>query len=81
MLPCGCASKVVIDAQFSLPGGADRPTTDPNNETYVNDRKAFNSSTGSNRNYPIPVPPGMNQKEFDAAVTSRGRTYSQGTWI
>ena len=80
-LPCGCDAKVVIDAQYSLPGGARRPTTDTGNDTYVNDRKAFFNFNGTNNNYLISPPPGMSQSGFDASVKSHGATYSQGTYM
>ena len=79
-LPCGCGSKVVIDAQYSLPGGARRPTTDSANSTYVNDRKAFYNPGGGNQNFPIPPPSGMGQGQFDGAVISYGASYSQGMY-
>ena len=41
---------------------------------------AFENPTGNNRNYEISVPSGMNQAEFDQAVTNSGNSYSQGTY-
>lgn len=32
-------------------------------------------------NYPIPVPPGMTQSQFDNAVTNSGNNYNQGTYM
>jgi RHS repeat-associated protein len=77
-----CDRKIkVIDAQYSLPGGATSPTKDPANPTYMGDRQAFQNPTGNNTNYDIPVPPGMSQSNFDRAVINSGNNYSQGTYM
>ncbi|MHB1140647.1 MAG: RHS repeat-associated core domain-containing protein [Sulfuricaulis sp.] len=76
-----CGKKVrVIDAQYSLPGGAQNPTTDRKNQTYIDDRNAFNNPGGNNNLYDIPPPPGMSQSAFDQNVISSGNTYSQGPY-
>jgi len=79
-LPCGKCGKVVIDAQYSLPGGARKPTTDTTNQTYVDDRRAFYNPGGGNLNYLIPPGGGMSQSQFDASVTSYGASYGQGMY-
>jgi RHS repeat-associated protein len=79
-LPCEKCS-IVIDAQFSLPGGASSPTTDSTNDTYVNDRRAFMNPSSSDLSYLISVPPGMGQAQFDAAVIGKGKGYSQGPYM
>ena len=71
---CGNWVKV-IDKQFSLAGYTQRPAA-PGNDTYIDDRKAFLSPGGSNTNFYIPVPAGMSQAQFDAAVTLSGNNYS-----
>lgn len=55
-------------------------TTDPSNQTYIDDRNAFIYPGGGNTNYLIPVPNGMTQAQFDAGVTAWGNQYSQGTY-
>jgi RHS repeat-associated protein len=78
--PCTNKRHKVIDAQFSLPGFATEPTRDPTNQTYVDDRNAFSNPGDGNSNYEVPVPDGMTQGQFDAAVTAWGNQYSQGTY-
>ncbi|WP_426702618.1 RHS repeat-associated core domain-containing protein [Rhodanobacter sp. Col0626] len=78
--PCTGKKHKVIDSQYSLPGFATAPTTDPNNQTYVDDRNAFNNPGGGNANYNVPPPPGMTQTQFDQSVTSWGNQYSQGEY-
>lgn len=75
---CNCSKKKVIDAQYSLAGGGTKPTDDPNNQTYKDDRLAF--SNGSS-NFVIPVPSGMSQSGFDQATIKSGNGYSQGTYM
>jgi uncharacterized protein RhaS with RHS repeats len=36
-----CPPKKIIDRQFSLAGYTQRPTQDPTNQTYLDDRNAF----------------------------------------
>jgi hypothetical protein len=72
--PCATGGRAV-DAQYSLPGYHQRPTDDPTNETYKDDRDAFNNPTGPNRNYDIPVPQGMTEGQFDDAVKQSGDNY------
>ncbi|GGA37703.1 RHS repeat-associated core domain-containing protein [Dyella nitratireducens] len=78
--PCTGKKYKVIDSQYSLPGFATAPTTDPNNQTYIDDRAAFNNPGGANSNYDIPPPPGMTQAQFDQSVTNWGNQYSQGDY-
>ena len=78
--PCTGKKTKKIDAQYSLPGGANAPTTDPNNDTFKNDRSTFNDPVGST-NYPISPPSGMSQDQFDSNVTNSGNNYSQGTYM
>jgi hypothetical protein len=80
--PCSKSGrKKVIDHQYSLPGGGTAPTKDPNNQTYKDDRNAFNNPGGYNTNYDIPPPAGTSQSAFDNAVTNSGNNYSQGTYM
>jgi RHS repeat-associated protein len=73
-----CGKKVrVIDAQYSLSGGARRPTTNTNDQTYLDDRNAFSNPGGNNNLYNIPPPSSMSQGDFDQNVISSGNTYSQ----
>jgi len=78
--PCTGVKYKVIDAQFSLPGGATRPTADPKNQTYVDDRDAFNNPGGYSHNYDISPPSSESQSAFDQAVTNSGNSYSQGPY-
>ena len=71
----GCPPVKVITRQFSVPGFAQRPTSDPGNDTYVYDRRSFNNPGGNNLLFDIPVPDGMNQAQFDAAVINSGNNY------
>lgn len=70
-----------VDSQFSLSFGGTAPTGDPNNQTYKDDRTAFNNPGGNNSNYDIPPPAGSTQSAFDNAVTNSGNNYSQGTYM
>ncbi len=77
---CGKKYKI-IDSQFSLPGGGTAPTNDPANQTYQDDRTAFNNPGGNNTNYDIPVPPQYSTSAaFDQAVTDSGNKYKQGPY-
>jgi len=71
-----CPPRKIVDKQFSLAGFAQTPTRDPNNQTYVDDRNAFNSPGGVNLSYEIPIPTGLSSSQFDAAVINSGSNYS-----
>jgi RHS repeat-associated protein len=71
-----CPPKTIVDRQFSLAGFTQSPTRDPNNQTYLDDRAAFNHPGGANANYDIALPNGMTQNQFDAAVILSGNNYS-----
>ena len=49
-----------IDSQFSVPGGGQSPTTDPNNQTYLDDRNAFFNPGGNNTNVSASPAPSSN---------------------
>lgn len=78
--PCTGELHKVITAQYSLPYGARQPTTNQSNQTYKDDRDAFNSPTSNDYNYDIAPPPGVSQSDFDNQVTQFGSTYSQGPY-
>jgi RHS repeat-associated protein len=71
-----CGQQRVVDAQFSVAGFTQSPTTDPNNQTYVDDRNAFYSGGWGDSNYNIGLPQGMTQSQFDAATVTSGSNYS-----
>jgi RHS repeat-associated protein len=70
-----CPPKKIVDRQFSLPGFGQRPTIDPNNPTYRDDRNAFTNPGPNDLNYNIDIPAGMSQAQFDAAVIDSGKGY------
>ena len=64
-----------VDRQFSNPGWETRPTHDPKNATYVDDRTAFDNPGGARTNYEIAVPTGMTSQQFDNAVIQSGNRF------
>jgi hypothetical protein len=69
-----CPPKMIVDRQFSLPGWAQSPTTDPSNRTYVMDQQSFYDVMSNN--YYISPPAGTTQDQFDQAVINSGSAYS-----
>jgi hypothetical protein len=74
-----CPPKKVIDKQFSLPGYGQKPTQDPTNQTYVDDRNSFSNPGANALNYEIPAPEGMTSQQFDAAVINVGNNFQLPT--
>ena len=71
-----CPPKKIIDRQFSLAGYTQRPTQDPTNQTYLDDRNAFMNPNAANLNLTIPPPGSMTSNDFDSAVINSGSNYS-----
>jgi RHS repeat-associated protein len=71
-----CPPKKIIDRQFSLAGYTQRPTLDPTNQTYLDDRNSFMNPGASNLNFNISPPGSMTSTDFDAAVINSGNNYS-----
>ena len=78
---CGNARRVV-DNQYSLERDGTNPNdTNPNSDTYRDDRNAFNNGGDGVTNNDVPMPPiYRSQQDFDDAVSNNGDNYSQAPY-
>jgi RHS repeat-associated protein len=79
--PCTGVRQKVVDAQYSLGYGGQKPVTDQRDPQFWGDRWYFYNPGMVGTNYDIPVPQGMTSGQFDQSVMNVGNSYSQDPYF